>query len=609
MSNSTTKVSKIYNWVLLLIIVGVVIFLNIIGTFIYVRADMTEDERYSLSAGTIHFLEKMNPSDASSEKSKSVTNRLYIKIYLQGNLPAEIKRFRNAIEDKLVEFKEIAGDRIEYEFIDPSAGTEADQNMLKDNLYAKGKGIMPLEIMYDQDGGQSQMMLWPGAEIDYGGVTKGYVQLLPGSPQGQPAQLTPEFSETTVQNSINNLEYMLVSALRKVIQNEKPRIAFIQGHGELRIEETQRIRSLIDDYYTIEDITLHDSLKALNGVKGVIVARPRTAYSDKDLYILDQFVMRGGRLMVFMDKLDFPTDTLYTKGTVHTTRTNLGIDKLLFDYGIKTNDNYVIDAKCTPIVVPFAKENLLPWFFYVASSPTRHPISRNIEPVMLRYASQIQLIPGEKRLVSPVLTTSTNSNVTGLAPIVSLGMPLNYMTNSKKPPILVDNPENPANKICLAGLSEGYFHSHFRNRLVDAFAKNPEVQFKDTSIAEGKILIVSNGDFLRNWYDSTTNAQGVKLFRPNEFNNLRYDEVMASFGKRVVFGNQEFFQNMIDYMMGDNSVLDIRSKQIDIHPIDKEKVKADQNYYKFLNMLLPSGLVLLFAFILFYLRKRRYARS
>jgi gliding-associated putative ABC transporter substrate-binding component GldG len=609
MSNSTTKVSKIYNWVLLLIIVGVVIFLNIIGTFIYVRADMTEDERYSLSAGTIHFLEKMNPSDASSEKSKSVTNRLYIKIYLQGNLPAEIKRFRNAIEDKLVEFKEIAGDRIEYEFIDPSAGTEADQNMLKDNLYAKGKGIMPLEIMYDQDGGQSQMMLWPGAEIDYGGVTKGYVQLLPGSPQGQPVQLTPEFSETTVQNSINNLEYMLVSALRKVIQNEKPRIAFIQGHGELRIEETQRIRSLIDDYYTIEDITLHDSLKALNGVKGVIVARPRTAYSDKDLYILDQFVMRGGRLMVFMDKLDFPTDTLYTKGTVHTTRTNLGIDKLLFDYGIKTNDNYVIDAKCTPIVVPFAKENLLPWFFYVASSPTRHPISRNIEPVMLRYASQIQLIPGEKRLVSPVLTTSTNSNVTGLAPIVSLGMPLNYMTNSKKPPILVDNPENPANKICLAGLSEGYFHSHFRNRLVDAFAKNPEVQFKDTSIAEGKILIVSNGDFLRNWYDSTTNAQGVKLFRPNEFNNLRYDEVMASFGKRVVFGNQEFFQNMIDYMMGDNSVLDIRSKQIDIHPIDKEKVKADQNYYKFLNMLLPSGLVLLFAFILFYLRKRRYARS
>ncbi|MBP6272813.1 MAG: GldG family protein, partial [Fluviicola sp.] len=284
MSAKAKNTAKIYNWALLLIIVGVVVFVNIIGTFIYARIDMTEDERYSLSQGSIDFLEKMNPSDASLAKDAGTVNRLYLKIYLQGNLPAEIKRFRNAIEDKLMEFKEIAGDRIEYEFIDPTFGTEADQNLLKENLYNKGKGILPMEIIYQKDGGQNQMMLWPGAEIDYGGITKGYIQLLPGSPQGQPVQLSPEFSETTIQNSINNLEYMLVSALRKVIQKSKPRIAFIQGHGELREAETQRIRSLINDYYSVEDITLNDSLKALDGVKGVIIARPQTGFSDKDLY-------------------------------------------------------------------------------------------------------------------------------------------------------------------------------------------------------------------------------------------------------------------------------------------------------------------------------------
>lgn len=195
MKNKSTKTNNVFNWVFLFIILGVVVFLNIIGTFIYSRIDMTEDERYSLAGGTINFLEKMKPEDAGDGKSKNEVGRLYIKIYLEGNLPAEIKRFRNAVEDKLIEFKEIAGDRIEYEFVDPTQGSEADQSALKERLYSMGEGIMPLEIVYNKDGGQNQMMLWPGAEIDYGGVTKGHIQLLPGSPQGQPARITPEFSK------------------------------------------------------------------------------------------------------------------------------------------------------------------------------------------------------------------------------------------------------------------------------------------------------------------------------------------------------------------------------------------------------------------------------
>lgn len=601
------KIKKVYNWVVLAIIVGIVIFLNIIGVFVYSRVDMTEDERYSLAQGTIEFLEKMNPADATSKKEgESKVNRLYIKIYLDGKLPAEIKRFRNAVEDKLNEFKEVAGDRIEYEFIDPQAGTEQEQRDLANLLYNKAKGILPLQIMYEKDGSQSNMTLWPGAEIEYEGSTQQRVQLLPGSPQGQPMRLTPEYSETTIQNSINNLEYMLVSALRRTIQRAKPRIAFIQGHGELSFPETQRARTLIDDYYHLEDIKLNDSIHALDGVKGVIIAGPRSAYSDKDLYILDQFVMRGGRLMCFIDKLTFPQDSLFRTGVTHTVRTNIGIDKMLFDYGIKTNDNYVIDVRCAPIQTPFAKQSLLPWFFYIASTPTKHPIARNLEPVMLRYASQIQLIPGEKRLMSPILTSSTNSNVTGLAPLISLAMPMNY----GKIPVLVDNPTSNNNKLCLAGISEGRFDSHFKNRLIDQFANNPDAGFLTESNAEGKVLVVGNGSFLRNYYDSMPDKLGKMHYRPISFNNLRYDEVMAQMRiQPLIYGNQEFFQNMVDYMMGDNSVLDIRSKQIDIHPINKEKVKNSGTMYQIINMLLPSVLVILLAVILFYLRKRRYARS
>lgn len=602
MAESNHKVKKFYNWIVLAIIVGVVVFLNIIGTFLYSRIDMTEDERYSLSAGSIKFLEKMKEDGKDNNK----VNRLYLKIYLEGKLPAEIKRFRNAVEDKLAEFKEIAGDRIEYEFIDPLDGTEAEQNSLFQDLYAKGKGIIPLEIVYQKDGSQTQMTLWPGAYIEYEGATKNQIQLLPGSPQGQPVQLSKEFSETTIQNSINNLEYMLISALRRTIQKKKPRIAFIGGHGELRFAETQRVRALLEPYYSVEDVVMKDSLRALDGFTGAVIARPRTAYTDKDLYIIDQFVMRGGRLMCFFDKLTFPQDSLNRTGMVSTVRTELGLDKLLFDYGIKTDDNYVMDVRCAPIQTPFAKQSLLPWFFYVAATPTKHPIARNIEPVMLRYASQIQLIPNETRLVSPVLTSSTNSRVTGMAPLISLAMPMNY----GKVPILADNPTSENNKICLAGMSEGKFDSHFKNRLTDEFAKNPESGFLSSSKEEGKVLVVANGSFIANYYDSMPSKTGQMMYRPISFNNLRYDEVMAQMRMQpLIYGNQEFFQNMVDYMMGDNSVLDIRSKQIDIHPINKEKIKDQRTKYMIINVVVPSLFIILLAILLFYLRKRRYARS
>ncbi len=604
MSQKNGKIKTAYNWVILLIVIGIVVFLNIIGTLVYTRIDMTEDERYSLSQGTIDFLHKLQ--DNSTEKNIKKGNRVFIKIYIDGSLPAEIKRFRNSVEDKLSEFKEIAGRRIEYQFIDPTTGTEAEKNALAEQLYNKGNGLLPLEITYTKDGGESNLMLWPGAVINYEGTTTNYVQLLPGSPQGQPARLTKEFSQTTIQNSINNLEYMLISALRRTFQVTKPRIAFIQGHGELRMRETQRIRTLISPYYSIEDVTLNDSIDALKGYTGVVIARPQSAYSEKDLYLLDQFVMKGGRLMCFFDKLTFQTDSLYKKGMTNTMRTNYGLDRLLFNYGIKTNDNYVLDARCGPIHTPYAKNSLMPWFFYVVSTPTKHPIARNIEPVILRYVSQIQLIPDGNRRVEPILTSSTNSTVTGLAPLISLGMPMNY----GKVPILVDNPNAESNKICLAGISEGKFTSYFKNRLVDAFANNPESGYLKESSKEGKVLAIANGTFMANYYDSMPSKLGKMMYRPISFNNLRYDEVLAQLRMQpLIYGNQEFFQNLVDYMMGDNSVLDIRSKQIDIHPIDKDKVKIQGTKYKIINLITPSLLVILLAILLFYLRKRKYARS
>ncbi|MEJ6492586.1 MAG: Gldg family protein [Flavobacteriales bacterium] len=592
MAKKTNKFKGIFNWSFFIVAAVAVVLLNVIFSFVNFRIDATKDKRFSLSNGTVEYLKNEDKLD----------NRLLLKIYLDGKLPSDLQYFRDAVEDKLKEFKQYAGNKIEYEFIDPTSGTEGEQQELFESLYAKGKGITPMDIIFNKDGQNTQMLVWPGAIIEYKGSTVNVVQFLPGTPPGKPYPLTG--MGEIIQNSLNNLEYILMTSIRRSVEEKKPTIAFLQGHGELSYGQTMRARSLIAPYYILKDVKIGDSIAALNDVDGLIIAGPKEKFSGKELYIIDQFVMRGGKLMCFMDALDLPEDSLNQTGISHTTRYSTGLEKILFDYGLKLNENYVIDAMCAPKVVPTAKQALIPWYYHVLAAPSKHPISRNLEPVSLEYVNEIQFVNTDKLALTPILTSSTNSTVTGLAPMVSFALPMNYGQNPK----LVPDTELESNKICLAGLSEGYFNSHFRNRIVDEFAKNPIAKYKERSTVEGKVLLVGNSRFIKNGYDSIITPQGTK-YRPSQYNELRFNAKFAELGVQIFFGNQEFFQNAVDYMMGENSVLDIRSRQIDIHQIDKAKISESAVFYKWFNTLIPCGIIVLLALIFFYLRRRKYAAA
>lgn len=595
MSENKKLIKGFYNWTFFTVAVVVIILINIISSYMYQRVDMTADKRYSLAQGTVDFL----------ENEENFNSRLNIKIYLSGKLPAELNHFKDAIEDKLNEFKEYAGKKIEYQFIDPRDGTEQEQQELFQTLFANGQGILPMDLVYMKDGTQSQMLLWPGAIIEYGGSTVQSVQLLPGTKSGRPFQLNQ--LESVIQNSINNLEYMLTSSLRRATQSERKRIAFLHGHGELTFPQTQRVRALIKPYYSIADVTLNDSIEALDNIDGLIIAQPQKGFTGKDLFLIDQFVMRGGRLMCFIDMLDINEDTLKTTGKTHTTRIkNLGLDNMLFDYGIKINSNYVIDARCVPMQVPYAKQSMISWFYNVLATPTSHPISRNVEPISLEYTSEIQFVETTPKVaLTPILTSSPNSTVTGLAPLVSLGMPLNYGKN----PELVPNPTDESNKKCLAALAEGHFESHFKTRIGAAYANNPNVSILDSSIQEGKVFVIGNGKWIANDYDSmpTRNLVGYQ-YRPKELNDLQFSQELINLNIPHFFGNQEFFQNLTDYMMGDNSVLDIRSRQIDLHKLDNEKIKSSATMYKYINLIIPILSIIILGILFAFIRKNKYAK-
>jgi gliding-associated putative ABC transporter substrate-binding component GldG len=313
-----------------------------------------------------------------------------------------------------------------------------------------------------------------------------------------------------------------------------------------------------------------------------------------------------------MNTLQVNEDTLMARGTSHTTRKNLMLDRMLYDYGLKINENYVLDVNCAPKIVPYADQTYIPWFFSVLATPSSHPITRNVEPVYLKYVNEIQFIKSDKVALTPILTSSTNSNKTGLAPLVSLAFPMNFGRN----PELVQNPEDEINKICVAGLAEGYFSSHFQNRVAPDFIKKvnasnipKKYRYKTKSDIEGKVLVVGNGNFIFNHYDSMPNPRGMGyVYVPNQYNDLKMDPELVQRGVPFYTGNQEFFQNIVDYMMGDNSVLDVRSRQIEMKKIDKEKIKLFAGYYKFLNVLLPIGIILIFAFIIHLIRKKRFAK-
>lgn len=594
MSKANFSLKGLFNWGFLAITLIAIVFINIIASLVYVQFDMTDDQRYTLSNGTKTFL-----SDTSR-----FSNRISIKVYLEGNLPSEIKLFRNAIEDKLNAFKKISDDRIEYVFINPNNGSETEKNELFEALYKQGAGIQPLDVSYLKDAEQTQIMLWPGAEISYsvnGIIKESTIQLLPGTKPGNPMNLL-EVTDL-LENAINNLEYNLLSSIRNITQTAKPRIGFLQGHGELNYNQTIRARSLIAPYYALTECNLNDSLAALNDVDGLIIANPQTPFSNKDLYIIDQFVMRGGKLMCFMNTLHLEEDTLMSRGITHTIRKNLKLDNMLFDYGLKINENYVMDVQCAPKIVPFAKETMIPWFFHVLGSASPHPITRNIDPVSLDYVNEIQFIPTEKTKMTALLTSSPNSNKTGLAPLVSLEMPLSFGKNPK----LIDNPNQDVNKICLAGIAEGNFSSHFQNRISKDFSENKLSKYLKTSKVEGKILLVGNGSFIANEFDSIINPKtGKYMFRPKPFNELKFNQILAEKKIPMYYGNQDFFENLVDYMMGESSILDIRSRQIDIKNIDKEKLKKMAGTLKVINFSLPILIVLILAVVWNYRRSKKY---
>lgn len=551
----------------ILLLVGLVL-LNVIGSYVYKRFDLTQDKRYTLS-------------EAAKNTIAAVDSPIVIDVFLKGNFPPEFKRLQTETRQLLEEFSAY-NSNIKFEFINPLEGednTEAVQQQLQQ------MGLTTAQVEVRENGKVSTEFVYPWA-IAYFNDKTVKIPLLKN-------QLGTT-SEERVNNSIQNLEYAFADGFNKLISPKKRKVAVLKGNGEVDDRYIADFFKTLKDYYYIAPFTLDSvavsPLKTLQNLKEydlIVVAQPTEAFSDAEKYILDQYVMSGGASLWLLDRTRFEVDE--ASGKSFAIATDLKLNDLFFKYGVRINPTLVKDVISAPIVLASGTENdsqynRYPWFYFpLSASQNMHPIVTNIEAVKFEFASPIDTLPNSlKKTV--LLSTSNISKEVGLP--IEINYDIEIPNNLK---VLEEGPnpeEFSAGEIPLAVLLEGTFPSAFTNR-VKPFTLSED---KTESFAT-KMVVISDGSIIQNQFQGN---------RPLE---LGFDKMTQSF-----YGNKEFLLNTVNYLLDDSGLINIRTKEIAIPFLDTQKMAEERTQWQVINLLLPLGLLTLFGLGFGYYRKQKYTR-
>jgi gliding-associated putative ABC transporter substrate-binding component GldG len=558
----------------------IIVFLNVIGYYFFARIDLTQEKRYTLS-------------ESSKNLIGSLEDIVFVRCYLEGDIPSEYKKLRNETKEMLDQFRAY-NDNIEYEFIDPNNFEKAkDKNEFYQRLFEKG--FNPLLTTPTSNNSQIQQYIFPYLEITY----KGRDMIVPliSSKNG--------FSgESIINASIQNLEYNLYTAIRSVATQQRGKIAFLYGHGEWGVENIWDFISSLGEYYDVDSVSINEKLNALtervydsinpnlvktkNRFDCLIVAKPTSIFSYKDLYLIDQYLMHGGKILWLIDPLDVSMDSLQTQASTFAMTNFTGVDDILFRYGVKLNTNLVTDMQCAkiPIVTGQYQNNTpqmtyYPWNFFPEINPNaNHIISDKISPVKMEFVSSIDTTssPAKKTIL---LSSSNRTRVLNSPVNVSLQM----LKQKQDASLFNSGAKN------VAVLLEGEFTSAFKNRLTPAMELNSQIAFKDFSDTTA-MIVVADGDVVRN------------DFMNGQLLPLGYDKYT-----RQMYGNKEFLINCVNYLCGDEDLIPLRSREVIMRKLDVAKIEREKTAWQVVNVALPVVVIILFGVILSVLRKKRYTNS
>ncbi|KAF2515048.1 gliding motility-associated ABC transporter substrate-binding protein GldG [Flavobacterium zhairuonense] len=560
------KASNKLNLKTLGITIFILIVLNVLGTLFFHRFDLTKDKRYTLSETSLNIV-------------KQVKNPLSIKIYMQGELPADFRRLQQETKQLLEEFQAY-NSNIVFEFVNPMENEDESMEMVK-SLYQKG--LTPVNITVDDKGKQSQAMVFPWAIAVYDNKEVN-IPLL--------KNIMGANTEQKVKGSIQHLEYSIADAINKITKAKQKKVAYIKGNGELNEVHVANLLRQIKESYYIGPFTLDSVAKDPNGTLNAlkkydlaIISKPTEAFSDEEKEVLDQFVMNGGKTIWLIDQVAADMDSLYNQaGATLAYPRDLNLNDMFFKYGIRINPDLVKDEIGSPLKLATGEQGSatqyqeFKWKFAPIVIPSsQHPIVKNLGGIKFDFANQIDTLKnGIKKTV--LLQSSPYSKKIGAPTEINL----NIVTEKTSPQDYLNKGNLP-----MAVLLEGSFHSAFQNRVLP---------FKESSfLAQGKpnkMIVVADGDLARNQLD--------KNMMPVE---LGYDQRTGN-----LYDNKDFIMNCINYLLDDTGLINIRSKDVELPLLDKEKVYENYTTTQFITIGLPILILLVFGLAFTFIRKRKYSK-
>ncbi|WP_437395666.1 gliding motility-associated ABC transporter substrate-binding protein GldG [Flagellimonas lutimaris] len=545
---------------ILKVIVAVVV-INLLANFVYTRFDLTEDKRYTLSGPAVEVAQKFETP-------------VIVDVLLDGNIPAEFSKLK-AETIQLLESFGSKNSNIKYSLVDPLEGTENPQETV---AQLQSLGLQPANVTVEENGKVSNELVFPWAMVNYNDQTV-KVPLLKNK--------LGSTAEDRINNSVQLLEYAFADAFTKLSIEEKKNIAVIKGNGELDDIFIADYLTTIRDYYNIGAITLdsvatnpQNVLEQLKSFDLAIIAKPTEAFTDQEKYVMDQYMVQGGKSIWMVDQVNMEMDSIYAGGgeAIAIPR-DLNLKDLFFRYGVRINPVLVNDLYFTQIVLASgegndSQYNPLPWLYYpMVFSQNNHPINTNIEAVRFQFTSPMDVLENDYQKTI-LLQSSPLSKTDGIPRVVSLDM------INQQP----DRETYTNGNLPLAVLIEGSFTSMYKNRV-----KPLKLQNTLEEGPENKMIVISDGDVIKNQ---------LRNGRPLE---LGYDKWTNSF-----YGNKEFLVNSTNYLLDNTGLINIRNKKVSIPLLDVKKIAEQKTKWQLVNIGLPVVLTLLFGLFFSYYRKRKF---
>lgn len=552
-------------WAIVLIVVGLIL-INILAEKWNPKWDFTDDQRFTLSSTTLDLV-------------KAISQPVMITVYLTGDFPAIFTKLEKNAGNILTQMSR-ENSNIIVRYDNPSVGSVEEVNRQREEFI--NNGLVPVRLTIKEE--STEKLIFPYALVQFG-MKRVYVNLLEVERAGIP-------NDQTIARSTAILEYKFTSALMRLFQKRKKNVVFTTGQGELNPAETADWERSLHFYFNTSRVDLDSIVVIPEQIDVLVIAKPTSPFSEKDKFKIDQYLMRGGRLIFLLDKMKVNEDSLRLNGHYVSTSYDLNLDDLLFKYGIRIQSNLILSLENTrrPMVVGQMggkdQYELFPWYYYLAAIPTEDfPITKGLDRIQLKYASVIEVLETPTRKTA-LLTAGTYARYQFNPVDISLDI-VRY-----EPDISAFNHPD----LTMAYMIEGEFESLYQNRITAGMSQGLEelgMSFQDRSVP-GQILVVSDGDIARNGFDPQRRQPQPLGYDPYE---------------NYTFDNKSFLNNAVEYMTGMGTILPLRAKKMELRLLDQQVVEENKTWVQAVNTIFPIAAILLFALLWRLFRKKKYTRS